>query len=126
MLSCTERSTNPSTHHRQTIAVALKAKAASAQSCVEPNASVVVTTATQIVKKTRRLATVGRSLVCSRVGEIPFLIIVFNGGLYSNSRLVGDQYQCYGSKESTSRRSNPMRIHWKAHHVSLTLKTTRL
>src|SRR2546426_12750916 len=66
MLICTERSINPSKHHRQTIAVALKAKAASAQSCVEPNASVVVTTATQIVKKTRRPAIVWR-LVCSRV-----------------------------------------------------------
>jgi hypothetical protein len=58
MLICAERSINPSKHHRQTIPVALKANAASAQSCVEPNASVVVTTATQIVKKTRRLATV--------------------------------------------------------------------
>src|SRR5437016_8204050 len=78
MMTGTERSSNPPKHQSQTIPAALKAKAASAQSCVEPNASVVVTTATQIVKKTRRPATVGRRFVCSGVDKIPLLIRVLN------------------------------------------------
>src|SRR5215471_18806753 len=67
-LSWTDRNVKPSTHHRQIRPAAVIAKTANAQSCTVPNARVVITIITQIVRKARRLESVCRRLAESTAG----------------------------------------------------------